>query len=82
MGGKPRLRLTVALSARYHDLVSVVAGTTLGVLADVPAQPYFRELPTTKKVPCTTGPRNPPLTHFAALGVLALLNVGNLFWKE
>ncbi len=37
MGDKTQIA-TVALSARYHDLMSVVAGTTLGMLlADVPA---------------------------------------------
>ena len=37
MGDKTQIA-TVALAARYHDLMSVVAGTTLGMLlADVPA---------------------------------------------
>ena len=37
MGDKTQLA-TVALAARFHDLVAVVAGTTLGMLiADVPA---------------------------------------------
>ena len=37
MGDKTQIA-TVALAAHYHDLVSVVGGTTLGMLlADVPA---------------------------------------------
>ena len=37
MGDKTQIA-TVALAARYHDLIPVVAGTTLGMmLADVPA---------------------------------------------
>jgi putative Ca2+/H+ antiporter (TMEM165/GDT1 family) len=37
MGDKTQIA-TVALAARYHDLLPVVAGTTLGILiADVPA---------------------------------------------
>lgn len=68
---------TVALAARYHDLIPVVAGTTLGMmLADVPA--VFLGDSIAKKV-------SMPLVHgiaaliFAALGVLTLFNVGNLF---
>jgi putative Ca2+/H+ antiporter (TMEM165/GDT1 family) len=76
MGDKTQLA-TVALAARYHDLVQVVAGTTLGMLiADVPA--VF--------VGDRMGQRIPvKLVHgvaavvFAALGVLALLNVGHVF---
>lgn len=76
MGDKTQIA-TVALSARYHDLLPVVAGTTLGMmLADVPA--VFLGDTFGKKV-------SMPLVHgiaaliFAALGILALLNVGNLF---
>lgn len=76
MGDKTQLA-TVALAARYHDLIQVVAGTTLGMLiADVPA--VF--------VGDRMGQRIPvKLVHgvaaalFAALGVLALLNVGHVF---
>ena len=76
MGDKTQIA-TIALSARYHDLLPVVAGTTLGMmLADVPA--VFLGDTFGKKVSMA-------LVHgiaaliFAALGILALLNVGNLF---
>lgn len=76
MGDKTQIA-TVALAARYHDLVAVVAGTTLGMLiADVPAVFVGDRL--AKKVPMT-------LVHgvaaaiFAALGVATLFNVGHLF---
>ena len=76
MGDKTQIA-TIALSARYHDLLPVVAGTTLGMmLADVLA--VFLGDTFGKKV-------SMPLVHgiaaliFAALGVLALLNVGKLF---
>jgi putative Ca2+/H+ antiporter (TMEM165/GDT1 family) len=76
MGDKTQIA-TVALAARYSDLVPVVAGTTLGMmLADVPA--VFLGDKVAKKVPMR-------LVHgiaaaiFAVLGVLTLLNVGKLF---
>lgn len=76
MGDKTQIA-TVALAARYHDLTSVVAGTTLGMmLADVPA--VFLGDTIAKKV-------SMPLVHgiaaliFAVLGLLTLLNVGSLF---
>ena len=76
MGDKTQIA-TVALAARYHDLVPVVAGTTLGMmLADVPA--VFLGDRIAKKV-------SMPLVHgiaaaiFALLGVLTLFNVGKLF---
>jgi putative Ca2+/H+ antiporter (TMEM165/GDT1 family) len=76
MGDKTQIA-TVALAARYHDLFPVVAGTTLGMmLADVPA--VFLGDTVAKKV-------SMPLVHgiaaltFAALGVLTLFNVGELF---
>ncbi len=76
MGDKTQIA-TVALAARYPDLVSVVAGTTLGMmLADVPAVFVGDKL--AKKVPMR-------LVHaiaaaiFGLLGVLTLLNVGKLF---
>lgn len=76
MGDKTQIA-TVALAARYRDLVPVVAGTTLGMLlADVPA--VFLGDTIGKKV-------SMPLVHriaaliFAILDVLALLNVGNAF---
>ena len=76
MGDKTQIA-TVALAARYEDLVAVVAGTTLGMLiADVPAVFVGDKL--AKKVPMR-------LVHataaaiFGLLGVLTLLNVGKLF---
>ena len=76
MGDKTQIA-TVALAARYHDFVPVVAGTTLGMmLADVPA--VFLGDTIAKKV-------SMPLVHgiaaaiFAGLGLLTLFNVGKLF---
>ena len=76
MGDKTQIA-TVALAARYTDLVAVVAGTTLGMMiANVPAVLLGDVV--AKKVSMT-------LVHgiaaaiFAVLGVLTLLNVGRLF---
>lgn len=76
MGDKTQIA-TVALAARYTDIVGVVAGTTLGMmLANVPAVLLGNTI--ARKVSMR-------LVHsvaagiFAALGVLTLLNVGNLF---
>jgi len=76
MGDKTQIA-TVALAARFQDLWSVVAGTTLGMMiADVPAVFVGDRL--AKKIPMR-------LVHgiaagiFAGLGVLTLLNVGHLF---
>jgi putative Ca2+/H+ antiporter (TMEM165/GDT1 family) len=75
MGDKTQIA-TVALAARFHDLVAVVAGTTLGMMiADVPA--VFLGDRIAKAVPMR-------LVHgvaaciFAVLGLLALFNVGNV----
>ncbi len=76
MGDKTQIA-TVALAARYRDLVSVVAGTTIGMmLANVPT--VFLGDTIAKKVSMT-------LVHgiaaviFAVLGLLTLFNAGNLF---
>jgi putative Ca2+/H+ antiporter (TMEM165/GDT1 family) len=76
MGDKTQIA-TVALAARYDALLPVVAGTTLGMMiADVPA--VFLGDTIAKKV-------SMPLVHgiaaliFAVLGVLTLLNVGQVF---
>jgi Ca2+/H+ antiporter, TMEM165/GDT1 family len=76
MGDKTQIA-TVALAARYNDLVPVVLGTTFGMmLANVPA--VFLGDKIAKKLSMT-------LVHgiaaalFAVLGVLTLLNVGQLF---
>lgn len=76
MGDKTQIA-TVALAARYSDLVAVVAGTTFGMmLANVPA--VFLGDWVVRKV-------SMKLVHgiaaaiFAVLGVLTLFNVGRLF---
>jgi putative Ca2+/H+ antiporter (TMEM165/GDT1 family) len=76
MGDKTQIA-TVALAARFPDLVAVVAGTTLGMmLANVPA--VFLGDKVAKAVPMK-------LVHgvsaliFLVLGALTLLNVGKLF---
>ena len=76
MGDKTQIA-TVALAARYADLVQVVCGTTLGMmLANVPAVLIGEKAAT--KLPMK-------LVHaisaaiFAVLGVMTLLNVGRLF---
>jgi Ca2+/H+ antiporter, TMEM165/GDT1 family len=76
MGDKTQIA-TVALAARYHGLLPVVAGTTLGMLvADVPA--VFLGDTFAKRV-------SMPLVHgiaaliFAVLWVLTLFNVGKIF---
>ena len=76
MGDKTQIA-TVALAARYTDVVAVVLGTTFGMmLANVPA--VFLGDKIAKKV-------SMKLVHsiaaviFAILGVLTLFNVGKLF---
>ncbi|HPP82535.1 MAG TPA: TMEM165/GDT1 family protein [Rubrivivax sp.] len=76
MGDKTQIA-TVALAARYADVVPVVLGTTAGMmLADVPA--VFLGDRIARKV-------SMPLLHgiaaavFAVLGVLTLLNLGDVF---
>jgi putative Ca2+/H+ antiporter (TMEM165/GDT1 family) len=76
MGDKTQIA-TVALAARYHDLIPVVAGTTVGMmLSDVPA--IFLGNKFAQKIPMV-------LVHgiasviFAILGLLALFDVGKVF---
>lgn len=76
MGDKTQIA-TVALTAHYTDIWLVVAGTTLGMMvANIPAVLIGGAM--AHKVPMR-------LMHtlaaiiFAALGVLSLLNVGQLF---
>jgi putative Ca2+/H+ antiporter (TMEM165/GDT1 family) len=76
MGDKTQIA-TVALAARYADVVQVVLGTTLGMmLANVPA--VFLGDRIAQKVSMR-------LVHgiaagiFAILGLLTLFNVGQLF---
>ena len=76
MGDKTQIA-TVALAARYDALLAVVAGTTIGMmLANVPA--VFLGHKVADRLPMM-------LIHgiaaavFAALGLLTLFNVGQLF---
>lgn len=76
MGDKTQIA-TAALAARYHDLLPVVAGTTVGMmLSDVPA--VFLGNKFAQKIPMA-------LVHgiasviFAVLGLLTLFNVGDVF---
>jgi len=76
MGDKTQIA-TVALAARFNDLLAVVAGTTLGMmLANVPAAFLGERI--ARSVSMT-------LVHaiaaliFAILGLLTLFNVGSLF---
>lgn len=76
MGDKTQIA-TVALAARYDAFLSVVAGTTLGMmLANVPAVLLGDRI--TRLVPIKLVHRIAAVV-FAALGVLAILNVGHLF---
>ena len=75
MGDKTQIA-TVALAARYHQLVAVVIGTTLGMMiANVPAVLLGDRA--ARRIPMR-------LVHgiaaliFASLGVLTLLGVGSL----
>lgn len=73
MGDKTQIA-TIALAARFHDLPSVVIGTTLGMmLANVPAiflgERFAHRLPTTAVGAMAA-------VMFIVLGVLALCGVG------
>ena len=73
MGDKTQLA-TVALAARFHDLVAVVAGTTLGMLiADVPA--VFVADRFAARIPLGWI-RAIAAALFAALGAATLLGLG------
>ena len=76
MGDKTQIA-TVALAARYADVVAVVLGTTLGMmLANVPA--VFLGDRIAQKV-SMRAVHAVAAAIFAVLGVLTLLNVGKLF---
>ncbi len=76
MGDKTQIA-TVALAARFHDLVPVVAGTTLGILiADVPAVFIGHRL--AQRLPMVWMHRI-AAAIFAVLGLLALFDVGQIF---
>ena len=73
MGDKTQIA-TVALAARFHDVVSVVAGTTIGMLlANVPAVLMGNKF--AARMPIQLVHRIAALI-FLVLGVLALLGVG------
>jgi putative Ca2+/H+ antiporter (TMEM165/GDT1 family) len=74
MGDKTQIA-TVALAARYTDLVAVVAGTTLGMmLANVPAVFLGDRIARNLSMAWVHGVA---AAIFAVLGVLTLFNVGN-----
>lgn len=76
MGDKTQIA-TVALAARYDAFFQVVAGTTLGMMiANVPAVLLGERI--TRVVPIALVHRIAAVV-FAVLGVMALLNVGQLF---
>lgn len=76
MGDKTQVA-TVALAARYVDVVQVVLGTTLGMmLANVPA--VFLGDKIAQKISMRVVHGVAALI-FAVLGVLTLLNIGSLF---
>ena len=75
MGDKTQIA-TVALAARYSELVLVVLGTTLGMmLANVPAVFLGDKIAGTVSMRLVHGIA---AVIFAILGVLTLLNVGKL----
>lgn len=70
MGDKTQVA-TVALAARYNDLISVVAGTTLGMmLANVPAVYLGQKIANRVSL---------KLVHGIAAAVFALLGLATLF---
>jgi putative Ca2+/H+ antiporter (TMEM165/GDT1 family) len=75
MGDKTQIA-TVALAARYPDLLAVVAGTTLGMMiANVPAVLLGDQIARRMSMALVHGIA---AAIFAVLGVLTLLNVGQL----
>ncbi len=75
MGDKTQIA-TVALAARYPDLLAVVAGTTLGMMiANVPAVFLGDRIGSKLSMTLVHGVA---AAIFAVLGVLTLLNVGRL----
>lgn len=76
MGDKTQIA-TIALAARYDNVFAVVAGTTLGImLANAPVV-FLGEL-IAKRIPMSVIHGAAALI-FALLGILSLLNVGELF---
>ena len=76
MGDKTQIA-TVALAARYPELAAVVMGTTLGMmLANVPAVYLGDRIARRVSMRLVHGIA---AALFAALGLLTLANIGNLF---
>ena len=76
MGDKTQIA-TVALAARYADIVSVVMGTTLGMMiANVPAVYLGERIARAVSMRLVHGVS---AVIFAVLGLLTLFNVGRLF---
>ena len=76
MGDKTQIA-TVALAARYSDIVQVVLGTTFGMmLANVPAVLLGNKIAQTASMRWVHGIA---AVVFAILGVATLLNLGKLF---
>ncbi|MCK6433047.1 MAG: TMEM165/GDT1 family protein [Burkholderiaceae bacterium] len=76
MGDKTQIA-TVALAARYEDVVSVVVGTTLGMmLANSPAVFLGDRIAQRVSMRLVHGVAS---AIFAVLGVLTLFNVGHVF---
>ena len=76
MGDKTQIA-TVALAARYSDIVQVVLGTTFGMmLANVPAVLLGNKIAQTASMQWVHGIA---AVVFAILGVATLLNLGKLF---
>lgn len=76
MGDKTQIA-TIALAARYDNIVAVVAGTTLGMML-VNAPVVFLGDVIARCIPMRLI-RGAAASIFAVLGVLSLLNVGNVF---
>lgn len=76
MGDKTQIA-TVALAARYPDVVQVVLGTTSGMmLANVPAVLLGDKIAENVSMTLVHGVAS---AIFAVLGLLTLFNIGNLF---
>ena len=76
MGDKTQIA-TIALAARYSDLLSVVAGTTCGMLfADVPAAYLGHAVANRMSLQVVHGIA---AATFGVPGVLTLFNVGKVF---
>ncbi len=76
MGDKTQLA-TIALGARFHDVIAVTAGTTLGMMiANVPAVIFGNEL--IKRVPLNVV-RMIAATLFVIIGIWMLVDLSGVF---